>query len=136
MGTYQKRIWQALAVQMAGAVAAMAAIFTLVAWAPQLPLFVVIAGLTLAGAVVLAAGQPWWRRIDEMEREAHALSWYEGSILGAVAALMWMLGLAAHSGAHRELALGGGLCFIAQGLAYLVFWAIRSWGRRSRTVAR
>ena len=136
MGAYQKRIWQALAVQTVGALAAIAAILVIVAKARQLSLAVVLLGLTLAGALVLAAGQPWWRRIDEMEREEHTNAWYEGSILGALLALLWMLGLTAHTGAHRELALGGGLVFIAQGLVYLVFWAIRRLSRRSRATAR
>ncbi len=136
MGAYQKRIWQALAVQIAGAVAATAAMSVLVFRARQLPLAVIIVGLLIAGVVLLAAGQPWWRRIDEMEREEHALAWYEGSIPGALIALLCMLGVTAHSGAHREMALGAGICFVAQGLVYLVFFAIRRANRQARDAAR
>jgi hypothetical protein len=142
MSRYENRIWKALAIQGAGALAAIALILVLVRLAPQLPLAVVLSGLSLAGVLVVAAGQPWWRRIDEMEREMHALAWYEGSVPGAALALLWMLGLTAHSGgltahsgAYREMAFGGALCFMAQGLAYLVFWAIRAMNRRSRAAA-
>jgi hypothetical protein len=136
MSRYENRIWRALAIQGVGALVAIAMILALGARAPQLPLVVVLGGLTLAGVLVLAAGQPWWRRIDEMEREMHAMAWYEGSVPGAALALLWMLGLTAHSGAHRELAFGGALCFMVQGAFYLVFWAIRAANRRSRAVAR
>jgi hypothetical protein len=135
MSRYENRIWKALAIQGAGALVAIAMILVLIRRAPQLPLAVVLGGLSLAGVLVLAAGQPWWRRIDEMEREMQALAWYEGSVPGAALALLWMLGLFAHSGAHRELAFGGALCFMAQGLAYLVFWAIRAARRGSGAVA-
>ena len=134
MRAYDIRIWRALAIQLVGAVIATAAILFLIARARQLPLAVVLVGLTLAGALVVAAGQPWWRRIDEMERETHSLAWYEGSILGASVAMLWMLGLSAHTGAHKELALGGALCFIAQGVVYLIFWAIRWSGQHARAL--
>ena len=136
MSGYQKRIWQALAVQLAGAVAGAGAILVLVARAQQLPLAVVIGGLILAGVLILAAGQPWWRRIDEMEREEHAIAWYEGSIPGGAIALLCLLGVIAHSGAHRELGLGGAICFLAEGLFYLVFWAIRRANRQARGAAQ
>jgi FtsH-binding integral membrane protein len=132
MSTYQKRIWRALAVQLAGAVAAVAAILLLGAHARQMPLALVIGGLILAGVVVLAAGQPWWRRIDEMEREEHALAWYEGSLPGALFALLCLLGVMAHSGAHRELGVGAAICFAAQALFYFIFWGIRRAKRQAR----
>ncbi len=135
MGAYQQRIWRALAVQLAGGLAAGAAVTALVGWAHRLPLAVVLLGLVLAGVLVLAAGQPWWRRIDEMEREEHAIAWYEGSIPGALICLLCMLGVTAHSGAHRELALGAAICFAAQALVYLVFWTIRRSDRRARAAA-
>lgn len=136
MGAYQKRIWRALAVQAAGALAAGAAIVLLTRQAPQLPLAVVVAGMVLAGVVVVAAGQPWWRRIDEMERQEHALAWYEGSIPGAAIALLGMLGLAARQAAHRELAIGGAICFVVQAVLYLVFWGIRRAMRSARGPAQ
>lgn len=136
MSGYRKRIWQALAVQAAGALAAVAIILPLVRQAPRLPLALVMIGLMFAGALLLAAGQPWWRRIDEMEREEHAIAWYEGSIPGALVVLMGVLGLTAHTGAHRELALGAAVCFIGQGLFYLVFFAIRRRARTRGAVAR
>jgi len=132
MSAYQRRIWQALAVQAVGALAAATAIVLLVGRARQLPLPVVIVGLVLAGVLLLAAGMPWWRRIDEMEREEHTLAWYEGSVPGAAIALLCLLGVTAHSGAHRELGLGAAICFSAQGLLYLVFWAIRRTVRTAR----
>jgi hypothetical protein len=136
MSAYQRRIWQALAVQAAGAVAGGAAVVLLIGHASELPLPVVLAGLVLAGVVLVAAGQPWWRRIDEMEREEHSLAWYEGGVPGAALALLCLLGVAAHSGAHLELALGGAICFGAQAAFYLVFWAIRRSVRSPRAAAR
>lgn len=132
MGAYQKRIWKALAVQAAGAAAGAAAIVVLGARARQLPLGVVLSGFILAGVLILAAGQPWWRQIDEMEREEHAIAWYEGSIPGASIALLGMLGVSAHFRAHWEMAEGAAICFAAQALVYFVFFAIRRASRHAR----
>jgi len=136
VGSYQKRIWRALAIHAAGALPAIAVIFVLAHQAPRLPLAVVLVGLTLAGALLLVSSLPWWRRIDEMEREVHTSCWYSGSLVGALAVLLWTMGLSAHTGAHRELALGAGLCFVAQSVVYLIFWAIRSSSLSSRAMAR
>jgi hypothetical protein len=136
MSGYQKRIWRALAVQGAGILVAVPAMLILFNRAPRLPLAALLVGLILAGAVILATGQPWWRRIDEMEREEHAIAWYEGSIPGALIALLCMAGVAAHTHAHREFALGASFCFLAQGVFYLIVWAVRRLGRRAREIAQ
>ena len=43
-----------------------------------------------------------------------------------------LVGVTAHAGAHRELALGASICFGAQAFFYLAFWAIRRSVRSGR----
>jgi hypothetical protein len=73
-----------------------------------------------------AAG-PWWRRLDDMQRQGHLVSWYWGGIGGM---LMTLMALVAATGVRSPLATGGFLVTIGQSAGFLVYWLFWARGRR------
>ena len=85
----------------------------------QLPLGLVIVGCAALVGAALLATLPWWRRLDDMARDAHLTSWYWGASFGGGVAL---LAAAAMSGVKGPLFQGAALVFGAQAAAYVVCW--------------
>ena len=74
--------------------------------------------------LALAATLPWWRKLDAMQKDGHLVSWYWGGMAGGMAVLM---ALAAGSGVRSDLAQGGGLVLVGQGIGFLIFFAFWKW---------
>ena len=85
------------------------------------PASVAVCWLALAGTL------PWWRRLDAMQKDAHLVSWYWGGMAGGMAVLM---ALATGAGIRSDLARGGGLVLVGQGVAFLIFFVVWKWQRR------
>jgi hypothetical protein len=81
--------------------------------------------------VTLLACVPFWRRLDDMARQAHLSSWYWGASFGGGVALLSAVVL---GGARSPLFQGAALVFFAQVAAYVVFW-LAWWARRRPRVS-
>jgi hypothetical protein len=123
----QKAIWIAMlaAFGVSSLVGVLCSLF--IGWGPdRLPTALVVATLSALMGVALLACLPFWRRLDDMAREAHLSSWYWGASFGGGVAL---LSTAVLGGANSPLFQGGALVFLAQIAAYVVFW-LAWWARR------
>lgn len=85
------------------------------------PAAVAVCWLALAGTL------PWWRKLDAMQKDAHLVSWYWGGMAGGMAVLM---ALATSAGIRSDLARGGGLMLVGQGIAFLIFFMVWKWRHR------
>lgn len=82
--------------------------------------------LVLMGGVMLA-GLPWWRALDDVQRQGQTHSWYWGSMLAGLCVIMWLI---ATTGRHSDMSLGAAYLFIAQGIGFALVWTI--WRLRGR----
>lgn len=116
----QKAIWVAggMALLAAMGVGLLAGMFVRTGPGHLPPSLVVLGCAVLVGTALLAS-VPWWRKLDDMARDAHLTSWYWGASFGGGVALMVT---AAMGGVQGELFQGGVMVFGAQAVVYLVFW--------------
>ena len=91
------------------------------------PTWIVYPALLALMAGVILAGLPWWRALDDVQKQGQTHSWYWGSMLAGVAVLMWMV---ATTGRHSDMSLGAAYLFIAQGLGFALVWLV--WRLRGR----
>lgn len=77
--------------------------------------------------LALAAGLPWWRRLDDVQRAGHLTACYWGGQAGMLAAV---LGLVAATGPRSELSLGALFTVVGVAAGYLLFYA--GWRLRQR----
>ena len=85
--------------------------------------------LVLMAGVVLA-GIPWWRALDDVQKQGQTHSWYWGSLVAGLAALAWLL---ATTGRHSDLSLGAAYLFVAQGVGFALAWLL--WRLKGRGAA-
>jgi len=85
----------------------------------------VLAMLWAVCALALWACVPWWKRLDDMQKQGHMLGWYWGGLGGGILALMWLV---AAVGVRGELARGGLIVLMGQLVGFLLFWIV--WARR------
>ena len=78
-------------------------------------------------ALAFAACIPWWRRLDEMQKNWHLVSWYWGGLAGGLAVMM---ALVAATGVHSDLSKGALYMAMGQAVAFLIFFA--GWSLRHR----
>jgi uncharacterized membrane protein YfcA len=85
--------------------------------------------LALLAGCVLAfwACIPWWRRMDDMQKEGHLVSWYWGGIGGGIAVLMAII---AGYGLRSDQATGVLMVLTGQVAGFLLFWLFWARGRR------
>lgn len=95
--------------------------------APGEHFWLVLAGGVLVGCTALWASIPWWRTMDDMQRQGHMVSWYWGGLGGGMLALTWLI---AALGMNSDQAKGAVLLFGMQALGYLGFWAVWMWRQR------
>ena len=117
----QKEIWVALGLAVLVMLGAGVLASLLIRQGPdRLPLsLVILACAALIGVAVLAC-LPWWRKLDDMARDAHLTSWYWGASFGGGVALL----TAAVIDGQGPLFLGAVMVFGAQAVAYVVCWLI------------
>jgi len=86
-----------------------------------LPLLLIVAGLGCVSTL------PWWRSIDDVQRQGHLVSWFWGSMAGA-----WVLIMAfvAVFGRTSDLARGAGALYVAQGVGFCCAYLIWRWRGR------
>ena len=87
--------------------------------------WLVFALLTFGCGLALLACVPWWKRLDDMQKHGHLVSWYWGGTAGGIVALM---GLVAAKGIRSEMASGGMAVLLAGAVVFLivlVVWSIR-----------
>lgn len=82
--------------------------------------------LLVAGAA-LTATLPWWRKLDDIQKSGHLVSWYWG---GSAGALIVLLAMFSATGDRSDYTLGGMAVFIGQVVAYAIVWAV--WRLRLR----
>lgn len=82
--------------------------------------WLVYPALLAIGALAFAALVPWWRKVDDMQRTGHLVSWYWGGMAGGLAV---MLALVAASGRHSDLSLGALYTVLGQAVGFMLFFA-------------
>jgi hypothetical protein len=128
----QKAIWIAMlaAFGVAGLIGVLCSL--LIGWGQdRLPTALTVLALSALIGVTLLACVPFWRRLDDMARQAHLSSWYWGASFGGGVALLSAVVL---GGARSPLFQGAALVFFAQVAAYVVFW-LAWWARRRPKVS-
>jgi hypothetical protein len=71
-------------------------------------------------ALALAACIPWWRKLDDMQKAGHLVSWYWGGLAGALAVVK---ALVAATGVHSDLSKGALFTIVGQAIAFLLAFA-------------
>jgi hypothetical protein len=128
MLTYRNKIRAATALALAVALAGGIIGSMLVRLVPPGEHFwLVYIGLLAICALALAACIPWWRKLDDMQKAGHMVSWYWGGLAGALAVVM---ALVAATGVHSDLSKGALFMVIGQTLAFLLVLSGWSWWHR------
>lgn len=83
--------------------------------------------LLVACALAFAGGLPWWRKVDDMQKTGHLVSWYWGGLAGMLAVMMALI---AATGLKSELSRGSLFTLLGQAAGYLVFFTL--WRYRQR----
>jgi hypothetical protein len=126
--TYKSRLRRATWLAFGGAVIAGLIVGRIArSSAPGENFWLIFPLLLLVGALALLGTWPWWRRIDDIQKNGHMLSWYWGSTVGAVILLMWVI---AATGVNSDVTKGATAMFMAQGLGFLVVFGSWSWRGR------
>jgi hypothetical protein len=90
------------------------------------PLWMTIAVLSGIMLLAITAAAPFWRRLDDMAREAHTTAWYWGGSAGLGVGIMSVIAL---GGVRSPLFQGAAVVGLAQiagyGLCWLGWWALR-----------
>ncbi len=89
--------------------------------------WIIFPALLLVGGLGLLISIPWWRRMDDMQRQAQTTTWYWGGTIGAIAVIMALI---AGTGVHSEVTKGAMLVLMGQCAAFLIGLAI--WRLRHR----
>lgn len=98
------------------------------AGAPGENFWLVYPALLAVCALAVAAMLPWWRKLDDMQRTGHLVSWHWGGLVGTLAVMM---ALVAATGTRSELSLGSLYTLLGQTAGYFVFlivWRLQRHG--------
>ncbi|MES2698451.1 MAG: hypothetical protein V4647_02415 [Pseudomonadota bacterium] len=87
---------------------------------------VLIGGLLVLGATFWAC-LPWWRTMDDMQKQGHMISWYWGGMAGGLIVLAWLIAALGMPSAQVQGALA---LFVGQAVGFGIFWAVWMWRRR------
>lgn len=127
--TYKQRMWAlaALAIATSVPVGLVMGVLGRDIASPS-NIWVVVPILILLFAVQFIAVWPWWKRLDDLQKQAHLTSWYWGGMSGAV---LWVIWLVANKMHHTDFGMGAVAMFSAQFAGfcvYYLFWWIRGRG--------
>ena len=126
--SYRNRVRLAAALAVVAAVAAGFAGGRIVRLGePGEDFWLVFPALLAICALGFAASLPWWRRLDDMQKAGHLVSWYWGGMGGGIATIM---ALCAATGVHSALSKGAMYVVIGQAVAFVLFLA--GWRLRHR----
>jgi hypothetical protein len=98
--------------------------------APGEHFWLVYPALLVVCALAFVAMLPWWRKIDDMQRTGHLVSWHWGGLAGTLAVMM---ALVAATGTRSDLSLGSLYTLLGQAGGYFVFLAVWRLQRRGPT---
>ena len=116
----QKKIWVAMGAALAASiVVGLVSAVLIQTGSGHVPTGVILSLLVVLIGGALLACIPWWRRLDDMARDAHMIAWYRGGSFGGGVAL---LAVATLGGVKSAFFQGGAVVFLAQVAAYVVFW--------------
>jgi hypothetical protein len=89
--------------------------------------WLVLGGIVFVFAVSFAAALPWWRTMDDMQRQGHTISWYWGGLGGGSLMFAWLI---AALGGESDTVKGAVAMLLAQIVGFLIFWAVWMWRQR------
>jgi hypothetical protein len=95
------------------------------AGAPGENFWLVYSVLLAIFALAFAALLPWWRKLDDMQKSGHLVSYYWGGMGGGLAV---MAALVAATGVDSRLSLGALYTVLGQAAGFLLFlagWRLR-----------
>ncbi|HEX4848018.1 MAG TPA: hypothetical protein VFV30_07735 [Novosphingobium sp.] len=86
-------------------------------WLTYLPLLALC-------AFAFWAMTPWWRRLDDLQRQGQQSAWFWGGQIGGIVVLM---ALVAAAGRDSDLARGGLYVVLGQAVGFAVAWLVWRW---------
>ena len=87
---------------------------------------VLIVGLLTVGAAFWAC-IPWWRTMDDMQKQGQMISWYWGGMAGGIGMLIWLIAALGNLSPQVQ----GAIAMMAgQVVGFLIFWAVWMWRQR------
>jgi hypothetical protein len=95
--------------------------------APGEHFWLVLAGGLFVVGTALWACVPWWRTMDDMQKQGHMISWYWGGLGGGLVAMIWLI---AALGTKSPQGQGALTMFVGQAVGFFGFWAVWAWQRR------
>lgn len=95
--------------------------------APGEHFWLVLAGGLFVIGTTLWASMPWWRTMDDMQKQGQMLAWYWGGVGCGAAALMWLI---AALGVDSDQFKGAMFVLIGQLIGFFAFWAVWMWRKR------
>lgn len=95
--------------------------------APGEHFWLVLAGGLFVVGTTLWACVPWWRTMDDMQKQGHMISWYWGGMGAGLAMLVWLI---AALGIPSPQVQGALALLVAQSVGFLGYWAMWMWRRR------
>ena len=77
-------------------------------------------------AVAFAAGMPWWRKLDDLQKSGQLNAWYFG---GQVGGLVVLLALVAFTG-KSDYSRGALALLVGELAGFVIFWLVWRWHSR------
>ena len=128
VGTYRNRMRLTILLALAAAVGAgIVGSLVIRLGEPGERFWLVYPALLAVCGLAFAACIPWWRKLDDMQKHWHLVSWYWGGMAGGLAVMM---ALVAATGVHSDLSKGSLYTMLGQAVAFLIFFA--GWSLRHR----
>ena len=126
--SYRMKMWGAAGLSLAAAVGAgMAGSYLAAHNAPGTNFWLVFPLLILAAGLAMLAAKPWWRQLDDVQRQGHTGSWYWGSMIGGLSFVMYLV---ADVGRQSALTRGAVYLLLAEFAGFVLLYAFWRWRGR------
>ena len=126
--SYRNRMWLYAALSLGAAVGAgLVGSLLISRYSTGAGPWLVLILLLAASGVAIVATLPWWRQLDDVQRQGHLSSWYWGSMIGGLAFLMYLV---ATIGRHADLTKGAVYLLLAEFGGFVVLFGL--WRLRGR----